>query len=869
MSVFNFLLLLVSCAILFVFLFSCVDDASAARSYTAERVSAERVKDMTETIKKEMAAASVSAAPAPAPEATVSEITSMMEFVFKQSDNEVVGSGRNQMLVSHTSPLVVALNDHLISLDSTRYLHLYRNGPFSIASRDEIVVDPAQEIFARVLPLGSSPAVDQLRLWVEKRQDIKDEKDLPRATGTVGTQESCDCIIFLYSTKLKLGDLKLFVENIFEKDMQRKNDQLGNQLFYFKEVGSAMMAAEQQSIRALANQQLQTQLLTSAGPGGNPISSAEGAIGALKNKTFGNQMLQTHMGQLAGAGSGGQLNYRPFMFMMTPFRTNKRIENLAGAIFRKIEKRIRDFSLNKDWWIKRGQPHTYGLLIKGPPGCGKTSLTKAIAKSTNRNIFDLNLHGGVTQRQLFDFFHEDTIFVQPRFNGMILDGGRRSQDSTYRIPMSRRLLVFDDFTAGTNIFEDRESDTAMLNSGGNSFNSTITNGNDPLTLQFVLNLFDGVLENQDRISIFCDNYGNIDRAMLRPGRIDDIIELGYLTLEGTLDFVLLFFEIPEGSAAASSIRKMFDAYRDDGNPFEEKVLTPAELNRILMTNKEESLEKVVHEIIGESIRFRDYYANINDSYYKRIREKQDMDAMFPSMVDDEAAPVAVAAAEGVAAAAAVPAAPAVAAAEGMTTSVEIHEKQVEEVKPVAPKETTVAVTVVEEEKEGKMEEAPPAVVSAYDARREYRRRHMKEMEEERKRQEEERRAEEEKRMAEFHEQRKREDEEREQRLKQIIQETNQEAKGIDQFFQRNKVLTFGAPPPLSATPAPPTTTNEKEEEEEEQPKKEMPEHWRSAKIGMPRLEVPLKRKHKEGSSDDHNEGEEQEANEQPTMNVDL
>lgn len=578
---------------------------------------------------------------------TGSKIESMIEFVFKQSDNEVVGSGRNQMMVSHTSPLVLALNEHLISLDSTRCLLLHRNGPFSIASRDEIVVDENDQIFARVLPLTNHSAVDELRLWVEKRKEIVNENDLPKSGGIFGggsaasSSDATDCIIFLYSLKLKLSDLNKFVRKIYEKDQQRKNDQLGNQLFYFKEVGSAMMAAEQQSIRTLANQQIKSSLLSSSSSpvgGGSALlgSSADGVAHALKLQSTGSSMLQQHMGNLGqGNGSGG-FNHRPFMFMMTPFRTNKRIENLAGSVFRHIERRIKDFTENKAWWIKRGQPHTYGILVKGPPGCGKTSLTKAIAKSTNRNIFDMQIHPGVTQRQMFDFFHDDIIFVQQRFTGMILDGNNRGQDSTYRIPMSRRLLVFDDFTAGTNIFEDRESLASRLNSrySSNPFNNTITNGNDPVTLQFALNLWDGVLENEDRITIFSDNYDNIDRAMKRPGRIDDIVEMGYITYDGMIDFLVMFFEIQD----VKVLHDLFESYESHGTPFEPKVLTAAELNRILMTNREEKLEVVVHAVVGESIRFRDLYNESGDTYYRRIREQQDMDELFPPMeTDDQAA----------------------------------------------------------------------------------------------------------------------------------------------------------------------------------------------------------------------------------------
>lgn len=692
-----------------------------------------------------------------------SKITSMIEFFFKQSDNEVVGSGRSQLVVSHVSPLVIALNEHLISLDATRCLLLHRNGPFAIASRDEILVDEQDQIFARVLPLGNRASVDELRLWVEQRKDIHDEKDLPKTAAAASSgPETTDCIIFLYSTKLLLSDLNKFVRKIYEQDLKRKNDQLGNKLFYFKEIGSAMAAAEQHSIRSLANQQLKSQILSSSSGGS---SSAEGVTQALKLKSAGEVMLQQHMGQLGGqayggssVGGGGMGNvHRPFIFMMTPFRTNKRIENMAGSVFRHIEKRVKDFTQNKAWWIQRGQPHTYGLLVKGPPGCGKTSLIKALANSLELNIFDMAIHAGVTQRQLFDFYHDDTIFVQQRFTGMILDGNNRGQDTTFRIPMSKRLLVFDDFTAGTNIFEDRESLSSYRNgSSANPFSSSITNGNDPVTLQFILNLNDGVLENEDRITIYADNYDNIDRAMLRPGRIDDVIELGYITYEGMIDFFVMFFEIQD----VQVLHSLFQSYAENGTPFETKVLTAAELNRIFMTHREDKLEKIVHSVVGESIRFKQHYDETGDSYYKRMREQQDMNELFPPDSNEEEENTITKKEEDEVA---------------KTENDEIKEKETEE-KPDDDNDVPVLAIAY-------METLPSGEKVVMDPRQ-YRRKlaedRKKRMEEAAKEMEDEER----KRKADFLQKMKEEDDLKNKEMEQLVQSMNQEAKGVASLFAR-------------------------------------------------------------------------------------
>ena len=45
-----------------------------------------------------------------------------------------------------------------------------------------------------------------------------------------------------------------------------------------------------------------------------------------------------------------------------------------------VLKQINFFQNRKDWYLKRGKPYTLGICGYGPPGCGKTSFEKSLAK---------------------------------------------------------------------------------------------------------------------------------------------------------------------------------------------------------------------------------------------------------------------------------------------------------------------------------------------------------------------------------------------------------------------------------------------------------------------------------------------------------
>jgi hypothetical protein len=203
--------------------------------------------------------------------------------------------------------------------------------------------------------------------------------------------------------------------------------------------------------------------------------------------------------------------------------------------------RIQFFLNNKEWYCKIGIPYSLGIGLHGPPGTGKTSLIKAIANYTNRDIIIVSLKIIKTKTQLEQFFFENTYNRDNK-------PGSKSFD--------KKIIVFEDIDCIGDIVLNRDRDTVKPS----KFNQTQVVNNilhkptdkadakmedvlktmdidtasmyskmianellvdEKITLDDILNMWDGIRETPGRILIMTSNhYHDLDPALIRPGRID-------------------------------------------------------------------------------------------------------------------------------------------------------------------------------------------------------------------------------------------------------------------------------------------------------------------------------------------------------------
>lgn len=132
-------------------------------------------------------------------------------------------------------------------------------------------------------------------------------------------------------------------------------------------------------------------------------------------------------------------------FNMVAFNTHRSMNNIFGDHLDELKERVRLFQNHPEWYRVRGIPYTLGILMYGKPGCGKTSMIKAIAKDLNRHIINISLREHTTQRQLHNLFFDENIIVQSDNN----------QTLSLTIPLDQRIYVIEDIDCLTSVVLDR------------------------------------------------------------------------------------------------------------------------------------------------------------------------------------------------------------------------------------------------------------------------------------------------------------------------------------------------------------------------------------------------------------------------------
>jgi ATPase family associated with various cellular activities (AAA) len=251
------------------------------------------------------------------------------------------------------------------------------------------------------------------------------------------------------------------------------------------------------------------------------------------------------------------------------FSTTRTFENVYFEEQPVVKKRVEFFLGNRSWYERKGIPYTLGFLFHGSPGTGKTSEIKAIANVARRHPVNIQLSEIKTKTQLRHLFFSDDIHV---FNGNTLE--------KYTIPISERVYIIEDADAMGDVLLNRdwkrpEKPTAVSR---DPFAPELDDDiiKDPIDLAFLLNLLDGTLESSGRIVVFTSNYPErFDKALIRPGRIDMIIEFKKCSTKIVREMIMGFYDLTEV---------------EWNHPELDGKWSPAEVNQILFRNFEDSAQ---------------------------------------------------------------------------------------------------------------------------------------------------------------------------------------------------------------------------------------------------------------------------------------
>ena len=161
-------------------------------------------------------------------------------------------------------------------------------------------------------------------------------------------------------------------------------------------------------------------------------------------------------------------------------------------------KTIQNFVDSKKWYEHHGIPYHLGILLHGKPGVGKSSIIKALAA-----------------------YFGYSIYVMPSHKLLKIDEALES------IPRKKCIMVIEDIDCSVGGLS-REGGGGLL-SGGDLSN--------------ILNAVDGIMTSHNHIIIMTTNHPDkLDPALIRPGRIDKLIEIGYVNLEILNQFLQRHFD---------------------------------------------------------------------------------------------------------------------------------------------------------------------------------------------------------------------------------------------------------------------------------------------------------------------------------------
>jgi DNA replication protein DnaC len=188
-------------------------------------------------------------------------------------------------------------------------------------------------------------------------------------------------------------------------------------------------------------------------------------------------------------------------------------DSIKESIISEIDR----FNSQRPQYVKLGIPYKMGMLFHGKPGTGKTSMAKAIASYTDRDIQIVNLSNLKNLSEILRNVKEGDILLIEEIDTIVRN---RSKE------LSKEEQLKRDKEEAEN---QRREDAGLL---PEEIEEVDVENRENVQLGNLLNLIDGVATPENIIVIATTNHiETLDDALIREGRFDFKYEMEYLTKE--------------------------------------------------------------------------------------------------------------------------------------------------------------------------------------------------------------------------------------------------------------------------------------------------------------------------------------------------
>ena len=267
-------------------------------------------------------------------------------------------------------------------------------------------------------------------------------------------------------------------------------------------------------------------------------------------------------------------------YIETPFVSNKHLtKNIffpeKNRFMKQLDKFVHNREKHQAEYEESGQTYKLTIVLHGLPGTGKTCIVRGMLNYTGRDAIlvpwskiktcgDLS---SILRTNKFNGKHKelkDLIFIFEDFDAnysKVLKARKTKTKIVKKIYNSDNDNDNNDSNIDLTVLTNKLDETAnvvdtpkeileqikiLKDYATTSMNLINKPTEDELTLEYVLNMFDGIVEQHDAIIVFTTNHlEDIDPAAIRPGRVDYMLELKNATVETIKEMITHKFKLTQ------------------------------------------------------------------------------------------------------------------------------------------------------------------------------------------------------------------------------------------------------------------------------------------------------------------------------------